>query len=408
MIYNIYIIFLITGMLIFSALPSMLGFDSQASFNDGYRYLVVITSIIAIFFYLINNLKIVIPKKYFLLFIFFALYFFRLIYDLYMYDITLYFDEVTNSYKSDIYYILLYLVIVVFPVLGILSIDSKKINYQLILKGIYYIIFLILLYSILYRTVYGSAIRSSGILKMDVITYGHYGASLMILSFYQIYKNPNLVSFRSIYIIGLFLGLIVIFVSGSRSPLIAVAISIIFFYYKKLNILKSTIFFSISFFLIYIFSYDILLFINSAYPNTLVDRILHGIRNYDDLGGRNIFLSIGIEEFMQSPIIGNSFLITKTHFKGTYPHNLIIEAFMALGIIGGMIFTALNFNILRYVNKIIISKKYEWIGLLFLQFFIFGMFSGNIFSSTLYWIFLGLVITSKQSNSNYYKKGQNI
>tara|TARA_B100000945_G_C20360628_1_gene586938 strand:- start:812 stop:1234 length:423 start_codon:yes stop_codon:yes gene_type:complete len=140
----------------------------------------------------------------------------------------------------------------------------------------------------------------------------------------------------------------------------------------------------------------------------LVDRILHGIRNYDDLGGRNIFLSIGIEEFMQSPIIGNSFLITKTHFKGTYPHNLIIEAFMALGIIGGMIFTALNFNILRYVNKIIISKKYEWIGLLFLQFFIFGMFSGNIFSSTLYWIFLGLVITSKQSNSNYYKKGQNI
>lgn len=408
MISNIYIIFLISGMLIFSALPSMLGFNSQVSFNDVYRYLVVFTSLLSILSYFFKSSVLSIPKKYFVLFLFLFIYFLRLVYDLYMYDITLYFDDATNSYKTDVYYILLYLVIVIFPVLGILSIDSSKIDFNFILNSIYYIIFFILMYSLFYRTIYGYQIRSSGILKLDVITYGHYGATLMILSFYKIFISEKLRLFRIVYLIGIISGLIVIFVSGSRSPLLAVGFAMIFFYHRKLNILKSTLIFSFSFLFLYIFSFDILFFINDLFPNTLVERIMYGFRNIDSIGGRNMFLSIGIEEFMESPIIGKSFLITKPHFEGAYPHNLIIESFMALGIIGGTIFTVINFNILRYVDKIIISENFEWVGLLFLQFFIFGMFSGNIFSSTLYWIFLGLVIANKQSNSNDYKKGQNI
>ena len=87
----------------------------------------------------------------------------------------------------------------------------------------------------------------------------------------------------------------------------------------------------------------------------------------------------------------NGFLIQTSPFQASYPHNLIVEAFMATGLLGGLIFLYLNFRVLQLVHLMKDTEKF-WLGLLFIQFFIFSMFSGNLYTSFFYWIFLTLVL----------------
>ena len=67
---NVYIILLITGMLIFSALPSILGYNDEMSFNNYYRYMVSFFSIYIIFKNIYTRKSNIIPKEIRLLYIF--------------------------------------------------------------------------------------------------------------------------------------------------------------------------------------------------------------------------------------------------------------------------------------------------------------------------------------------------
>jgi len=390
-------------MLLISAIPSFLGLSENTSFNDWYRILVALISIFFIFKSIFNQSVLTIKKKYIPLFIFIFFYFIRILYDLYIVNVDLLFDELTNSYRNNSYYLMLFTAIVLLPILGILSLDFKRINYLMILNWTYYILFAILLYSILFRNIYDSTLRSSGILKLSVLIYGHYGASLIILSIYKIYKMNNNFINKIIYSFGIIIGVVTIFVSGSRSPLIAIMITLIYFYYKKLNLLKSTIIISLVLLVISNYYMDIIALIDIYFPNTFFDRILTDLNNYNSMAGRELHLMFGIQEFIKNPILGNSFVITTHPLGGAYPHNIFIEAFMALGIFGGFLFLFINYRALSITSNIVSKTNYEWIGLLFIQFFVFSLFSGNLYSSTFYWIFLILVMNNNYQNSKVDK-----
>src|SRR5690606_37829565 len=62
--------------------------------------------------------------------------------------------------------------------------------------------------------------RFEGAKGMSSIDYGHYGVSLSILSMILFSKFKGL-KFRPLYIAGFFVGLFVMFLSGSRSPFLA-------------------------------------------------------------------------------------------------------------------------------------------------------------------------------------------
>lgn len=95
-------------------------------------------------------------------------------------------------------------------------------------------------------------------------------------------------------------------------------------------------------------------------------------------------------EYLEHPWVGNSLVETNSD---TYPHNIIIEAFMATGTFGG---AALVLLILIAVYRSIrlITRDYAmaWIPLCFLQQLIGGMFSGGIWGNTVMWGMMGVVL----------------
>ena len=281
-----------------------------------------------------------------------------------------------------------------------MSIEYYKIDSKTILNSVYNTIFLLLLYSIIFRNIYGYTIRDSGLLNMSVLLYGQYGATLVILSFYKLISTNNYNLFKKLFfIIGILLGLIVIFISGSKSPLIAIAITLIYLYKKKLSLLKSTFFISLLFIFTYNFAIDIIMMIDNFYPNTFLERTVYAAQNYDLVEGRTLLFFTGINEYIANPILGNAFLLTTSSFEGSYSHNLILESFLALGFFGGILFLTLNYKVLTYANEITLSNKNDLVSRLFIQFFIFGMFSGNLFSSTMYWICIGLIFLFNKRES---------
>ena len=180
--------------------------------------------------------------------------------------------------------------------------------------------------------------------------------------------------------------------ANSRSPILALIVCIIFYtlVIKKFKLL----FISIIVFILFIFYIQELNVFFSSYGTGFVERLANSFLEYDNkdiTSGRNEIYFNSINEFFENPFFGSSFLI-QSEPKGEYPHNLVIESFMALGIIGGVLFMSLIFITLKKAFKLIrINKKYTFISLLFVQYLIFSMFSRSIINLPLFWVTMILV-----------------
>jgi O-antigen ligase len=128
-----------------------------------------------------------------------------------------------------------------------------------------------------------------------------------------------------------------------------------------------------------------------------------------EIGGdeaRGNLIQAGFNEFLNNPFVGSAMLIQVPGYVGAYPHNFIVEAFMATGFFGGILFLFFIIKCVKLSIKIIRNNfEIAWIALLFLQFLIFGMFSGNLFSSNLFWLMSVLLLglsnmTMKKSRNN--------
>lgn len=85
-----------------------------------------------------------------------------------------------------------------------------------------------------------------------------------------------------------------------------------------------------------------------------------------------------------------------------HPHNVVVEAFLAMGVSGGVLFCfALSYCTLRALRLVFSRDSWSWIGFLFLQYLVFGMLSGSLYQSEQFWCLMALVIgrTSAESDS---------
>lgn len=106
-------------------------------------------------------------------------------------------------------------------------------------------------------------------------------------------------------------------------------------------------------------------------------------------------LRAAVEQFQSSPLIGNS-LVDK--LDGAYPHNLVVESFMATGVLGGGVFLGLILFSLSYAWKLVRWHANEaWVGLLFTQYLVAAQSSGGLYSSTLFWAFMTAVLSAYYS-----------
>lgn len=379
------VLFLLLGSQLFSYVSTITGISQQifAILNAGITVLV--------FFILLLNNKNILNKNLsisFAFILFFLLYNLRMFRDLYLNNI--YTDTFANP---NTYFFYLYLLCFI-PALSIYIL--RNVNFDKVLKYVFYSFFIMCSLGLFFNFIgtinssVDSELRSQATNSIGSLGFGHYGVSLSILSVYLI-KYGKLHQFKFKYIVlilSLIIGLITIYVSGSRSPLLAlfIILTIILFGIKKP--LKYILIGVVVYSLYNEFKTEIATFFLN-YGGNLGYRINRTImENYTS--GRDILLEYAFIQISDNPFFGSSFLLTGIgDFRGYYPHNLLIEILLAVGIFGfyffiyylGGIFKNIYIHLKKYGNK------HSWIFFIFFQYFLFGMVSKSLYTNTLLWMF---------------------
>ena len=98
-----------------------------------------------------------------------------------------------------------------------------------------------------------------------------------------------------------------------------------------------------------------------------------------------------LSAFSENPLFGSS-LEEPTH--GGYPHNFLVEALMATGVVGfSLLVILLSVTFAYAVRLYAIVPGYGWVSVIFVQYIIAAQFSGSIYTINYLWITSGLVIS---------------
>jgi O-antigen ligase len=91
----------------------------------------------------------------------------------------------------------------------------------------------------------------------------------------------------------------------------------------------------------------------------------------------------------QHPIVGSGIELE----NGMYPHNVLLEAFMETGCVGGAVFFLLYFTMVRKVLRISETRGIAGISLIAIQYLAGSLFSGGLYFFPEFWA-LGLLIAA--------------
>lgn len=320
------------------------------------------------------------------------LYFVRVFYDFMISGITQ--EVVTNPFAA----VFLYANAAIVPFYGLLFfrwelIDLRRLNTAILL------IFLTMgLVSMSYimsgkaMEYIGSDGRFMGNASMDTIAFGHLGTTTTLLALALFYQKDTHLWHKLLSAGAIIIGLFISIAAGSRGALVALIICFIAYLYMnghKLKILIGLPVLAGLFILLLPILNDILI----SYNNQALDRLYNSIYDPNNMeagvtSGRDVLYQQAIENIIESPILGSSLFI-----KGEYVHNCILESFLGLGIIGGLLYLVIIVYVLiiafRMAEK---DKRYLFSSLLFIQYLTYSLFSRTLSMLPIFWLSMYLVI----------------
>jgi len=227
--------------------------------------------------------------------------------------------------------------------------------------------------------------------SLNPISLGHLGVSLFLLSLWRFVspgeKSTTLAHLLSL--VGAALGLYLTLAAASRGPIVAL-LGVLLFYalvrhprhaWKPLALLAA----------IALIGYIVALRLEGSGHFQPVTRIVGALSGGDvTVSGRGQAMAGALEQFARSPIVGDAL---EEQTTGFYPHNVIVESFMATGVMGGLPFLVLLYLAVMGAFRVIRSRsEHAWLGLLFMQYLIAAQFSGAIYGVTTMWALLGATI----------------
>ena len=320
------------------------------------------------------------------------LYFVRVFYDFMISGVTQ--EVVTNPFAA----VFLYANAAIVPFYGLLFfrwelIDLRRLNTAILL------IFLTMgLVSMSYimsgkaMEYIGSDGRFMGNASMDTIAFGHLGTTTTLLALALFHQKDTHLWHKLLSAGAIIIGLFISIAAGSRGALVALIICFIAYLYMnghKLKILIGLPVLAGLFILLLPILNDILI----SYNNQALDRLYNSIYDPNNMeagvtSGRNVLYQQAIENIIESPILGSSLFI-----KGEYVHNCILESFLGLGIIGGLLYLVIIVYVLiiafRMAEK---DKRYLFSSLLFIQYLTYSLFSRTLSMLPIFWLSMYLVI----------------
>ena len=279
----------------------------------------------------------------------------------------------------------------------------KNINFTLVFK------YILLLYSIIlvinFITVQEFTLESALIQTQvsaglrNTIATGYIAATFILISLFYYTKGINLSVYKLILIPVIIIAIIILLRAGSRGPLLSVFIGIIiYFAFRNRNPLKIIIYSVLLLALAVLFYEDIISSIIKVSP-IMADRIEFTLAEGDKL--RMEYFNAGIEGFLNNPFTG-SYAFVYTPFEWyEYPHQLVIESFMATGILGGIALIIVLFGVIKIIIINIQNKTPNlWIELIAITYVVRALTAGSIYFGEYPIIFI-LILLAQSKNITY-------
>lgn len=340
-----------------------------------------------------------------LMYIFMFWYGVRMVYNIYVEQI----EQTTFVNRST--YIVYYMLLCILPYLLCRWINWKIVSITKILWTLFFIfcfgliVSLGAVISLVLSGGYAYEGRFDANQLLDTLGYGHLALSfvLVCLSLMRFYSTK----WRFILIIPICFGLFSMGVANSRSPFVALFFILFLFCFMRIRF-KTFLWIGIFCLLLSLNIQHIDLFFQEYLNSNFVSRLLT-IFSFDmeNASGRGAFFKEGVQIFMDNPLLGRSMLLMGD-LRGGYVHNMIIEVFMAIGLMGGVLFLIINFRIFQHVYFLLKrNSKYSFFALIFIQYFIFLQFSRSISLLPAYWtafacVYSGYLIDKNDENSDSY------
>ena len=349
-----------------------------------YRIFSVTLSVIVCIFIFIRNsgtMKKVWRSLTFKLYLIFAfLYLLRLFIDRFFLGIKL---PESSGAGLEMIISVSYILIIPISLTSIVKIDSKK-----FLTFFFYIFSGLFIINALYNpTIFGFVEqRMSTLENIGAQTMGIYSSILFVWSILKFFEAHNK-TFKIFVIPIIFISLFYLALSGTRSVFAgSLLITLIFLFLNWEILLTKNIVVGFLFIIILTFTMPIW----EPWLNLTFGRLQYGFEA-GSTGRQNIW-PIAIDMFLNSPILGNYHVIPNR----AYFHNFFLDAFVSTGFFGGALFTILNYKVLKISLswlRLSSSNENRFYSIIFMLVLTFGMFSGNLYSTPLYWGILIIVIS---------------
>lgn len=284
------------------------------------------------------------------------------------------------------------------PMLGLLTYPGSSRNY---LATSYRLSLLVLTFAAVLVALTGSGSYSKAgmtyelgrlnIASLNPISVGHLGASLLLLSMWPLVHQASQVYWKALYgLLGL-LGLYLLLAAASRGPLLALII-VILFYVAAQDLKRFAKILPIFVLLLWAAS-ELGTYLESSENYKVFGRAESALSGEDQsVAGRQISYRGAAQQFLEHPVFGDALEEKQTMY---YPHNVILESYMATGLVGGVSFTVLiAYGILAAFKIAKAKAQHGWIALIFIQYLVGAQFSGALYTSTTMWTFLATTIVA--------------
>lgn len=216
--------------------------------------------------------------------------------------------------------------------------------------------------------------------RLNPIAYGHLAATTALLGIWTVLINRKL---SILAFIATIVGILGIIASGSRGPVLSFMVCIIVILirsnFRSTRLFMSTVVFFMAYLVYLILAFDG----NSIY---IFERI--GDSMFSDSARSEIYTG-AYYSFLDNMLFGTGYPFE------TYPHNIILEAFMASGLLGGLLITATLATGLMAAVKNLKDNRLSWISILFIQYLLFSMVSSSIYYSNILWMLWACVVAAR-------------
>ena len=293
-------------------------------------------------------------------------------------------DIIVDPSVVQNHYIYTYLVCLI-PALAVL-VSVRYIDFDMAFKWLVggHILF-VLLYA--YQTpnlfsTFSSEVRSAGSMALNPIAFGQTGTTLSILCLCW-FLNTSEQWQKIVAGMCICIGILIIFSSGSRGPLLALIGSSLFYVIARqqspLWLILLLLVFGTFFYLLSDIFFDA---IGNISP-VMVSRLTPtgNVDQYADLTtGRTELYQGAIDKFVKHPLWGDGHALFYPDGTIWYSHNMVLDAFMGLGLFGGALFVVvLTFVVWNSYQMIHMQHQFSWLGVLCICYVISHMFSGTFY-----------------------------